>query len=393
MKNFTIITVLFLALSSCVGRKQIEKQLNTGNYDQAINNALKKLETNKNAKRKQDYVLMLRDAYYKVVEGNHYRINQLKQDGNPEYYETIYNLYTRLDSRQNSIKSVLPLQINGKTIKFKFNNYTSDIIDYKSKVSDYKYSQARQLLSSSDKYNAREAYGLLEDVEYINPNFKDVRSLMDQAHFKGTDFVIVSVKNETNQIVPTRLEEELLDFDTYGLNDNFWTLYHANASADINYDYAMQLQLKRINISPEHVYEKEYVREAEIVDGWEYVLDENGNVAKDSSGNDIKQDKIVRVLARLSEVQQVKSTQVIGQVVFTDIKQNQVLESFPIDSEFIFENFYGRFRGDRRALSDDDKRLLGNRAVPFPTNEQMVYDTNEDLKQKLKSIIKQMTFS
>ena len=155
----------------------------------------------------------------------------------------------------------------------------------------------------------------------------------------------------------------------------------------------MQLQLKRINISPEHVYEKEYVREAEIVDGWEYVLDENGNVAKDSSGNDIKQDKIVRVLARLSEVQQVKSTQVIGQVVFTDLKQNQVLESFPIDSEFIFENFYGRFRGDRRALSDDDKRLLGNRAVPFPTNEQMVYDTNEDLKQKLKSIIKQMTFS
>jgi hypothetical protein len=393
MKNFTIITVLFLALSSCVGRKQIEKQLNTGNYDQAINNALKKLETNKNAKRKQDYVLMLRDAYYKVVEDDHYKINQLKQDGNPEYYETIYNLYTRLDSRQNSIKSVLPLQINGKTIKFKFNNYTSDIIDYKSKVSDYKYSQARQLLSSSDKYNAREAYGLLEDIEYINPNFRDVRSLMDQAHFIGTDFVIVSVINETNQIVPTRLEEELLDFDTYGLNDNFWTLYHANASAEINYDYAMQLQLKRINISPEHVYEKEYVRESEIVDGWEYVLDENGNVAKDSSGNDIKQDKIVRVLARLSEVQQVKSTQVIGQVVFTDLKQNQVLESFPIDSEFIFENFYGRFRGDRRALSDDDKRLLGNRALPFPTNEQMVYDTNEDLKQKLKSIIKQMTFS
>lgn len=393
MKNFTIITVLFLALSSCVGRKQIEKQLNSGNYDQAINNALKKLETNKNTKRKQDYVFLLRDAYHKVVEDNHYRINQLKQDGNPEYYEDIYNLYTRLDSRQNSIKSVLPLQINGKTVKFKFNDYTSEIINYISKVSDYKYSQARQLLSTSDKYNAREAYDLLEDIEYINPNFKNVRLLMDEAHSKGTDYVIVSIKNETNQIVPRRLENELLDFDTYGLNDNFWTLYHASPYQGVIYDYAMDLQLKRINISPEHVYEKEYVRESEIVDGWEYVLDENGNVAKDSSGNDIKQDKIVRVLARLSEVQQVKSTQVIGQVVFTDLKQKQVLESFPIDSEFIFENFYGRFRGDRRALSDDDKRLLDNRAVPFPTNEQMVYDTNEDLKQKLKSIIKQMTFS
>jgi len=393
MKNYTIITVLFLALSSCVGRKQIEKQLNTGNYDQAINNALKKLETNKNTKRKQDYVFLLRDAYYKVVEDNHYRINQLKQDGNPEYYEDIYNLYTRLDSRQNAIKSVLPLQINGKTVKFKFNDYTSEIINYKSKVSDHKYRQARQLLSTSDKYNARKAYDLLEDIEYINPNFKNVRLLMDEAHSKGTDYIIVSIKNQTNQIVPRRLEDELLDFDTYGLNDNFWTLYHASPYQGVIYDYAMDLQLKRINISPEHIYEKEYVREAEIVDGWEYVLDENGNVAKDSSGNDIKQDKIVRVLARLSEVQQVKSTQVIGKVVFTDLKQNQVLESFPIDSEFIFENFYGRVIGDRRALSDDDKKLLGNRAVPFPTNEQMVYDTNEDLKLKLKNIIKRMTFS
>ena len=134
-------------------------------------------------------------------------------------------------------------------------------------------------------------------------------------------------------------------------------------------------------------------RELEVVDGWGYVLDENGNVAKDSLGNDIKQDKIVTVRARFFEIQQVKSTQVIGKVVFTDLKLNQILESFPIDSEFIFENFYGRVNGDRRALNEDDIQLLGNRAVPFPSNEQMVFDTGEDLKLKLKDIIRRMTFS
>ena len=69
------------------------------------------------------------------------------------------------------------------------------------------------------------------------------------------------------------------------------------------------------------------------------------------------------------------------------------MESFPIDSEFIFENFYGRVNGDRRALNEDDIQLLGNRAVPFPSNEQMVFDTGEDLKLKLKDIIRRMTFS
>lgn len=393
MKNFTIITVLFLVLSSCVGRKQIEKQLNTGDYDQAINNALKKLETNKNVKRKQDYVYMLREAYYKVVEDNLYRIDQLIKDGNPEYYQDIFNIYRQLDSRQNSIKSVLPLHLNGKEVKFKFNNYTSNIVDYKNKVSNYKYEQAKQLLATNAKYDARQAYTLLEDIEAINPNFKDIRELMDQAHFIGTDFVLVAVKNETNQIVPTRLEDDLLNLDTYGLNNKFWTSYHSTPLSDISYDYSMDLELKRINISPEHVYEKQQLRELEVVDGWEYVLDENGNVAKDSLGNDIKQDKIVTVRARFFEIQQVKSTQVIGKVVFTDLKQNQILESFPIDSEFIFENFYGRVNGDRRALNEDDIQLLGNRAVPFPSNEQMVFDTGEDLKLKLKDIIRRMTFS
>lgn len=393
MKNFTIITVLFLVLSSCVGRKQIEKQLNTGNYDQAINNALKKLETNKNVKRKQDYVYMLREAYYKVVEDNLYRIDQLIKDGNPEYYQDIFNIYRQLDSRQNSIKSVLPLHLNGKEVKFKFNNYTSNIVAYKNKVSDYKYEQAKQLLATNAKYDARQAYTLLEDIEAINPNFKDIRELMNQAHFIGTDFVLVAVKNETNQIVPTRLEDDLLNLDTYGLNNKFWISYHSTPLSDISYDYSMDLELKRINISPEHVYEKQQLRELEVVDGWEYVLDENGNVAKDSLGNDIKQDKIVTVRARFFEIQQVKSTQVIGKVVFTDLKQNQILESFPIDSEFIFENFYGRVNGDRRALNEDDIQLLGNRAVPFPSNEQMVFDTGEDLKLKLKDIIRRMTFS
>ncbi|MFC7443980.1 hypothetical protein C7H62_2679 [Mesoflavibacter sp. HG96] len=393
MKNFTIITVLFLVLSSCVGRKQIEKQLNTGNYDQAINNALKKLETNKNVKRKQDYVYMLREAYYKVVEDNLYRIDQLIKDGNPEYYQDIFNIYRQLDSRQNSIKSVLPLHLNGKEVKFKFNNYTSNIVAYKNKVSDYKYEQAKQLLATNAKYDARQAYTLLEDIEAINPNFKDIRELMDQAHFIGTVFVLVAVKNETNQIVPTRLEDDLLNLDTYGLNNKFWTSYHSTPLSDISYDYSMDLELKRINISPEHVYEKQQLRELEVVDGWGYVLDENGNVAKDSLGNDIKQDKIVTVRARFFEIQQVKSTQVIGKVVFTDLKLNQILESFPIDSEFIFENFYGRVNGDRRALNEDDIQLLGNRAVPFPSNEQMVFDTGEDLKLKLKDIIRRMTFS
>jgi hypothetical protein len=364
----------------------MESAISHGNYDQAISEALRKLENNKDKKRKQDYIVMLEDAYYKVLEEDLQTIAHLKKDGNPEQYKTIYTIYSDLEERQNAIKRVLPLKINGKTLHLKFNDYSSDIVDYRYKTSEYLIDQGIALLDSDDKYNARKAYNIFSYIESINPNFDENRSLMTEAHQKGTDFVHVSVKNNTHQIIPQRLEAELLDLNTYGLNQ-FWTQYHAVANEAIEYDFAMQLQLKRINISPERINERQLLREKQIVDGWEYQLDANGNVVKDSLGNDIKIDKIINVRARFFEVIQTKSAQVIADVVYTDLKQNQVVDNFTIDSGFVFENIFGRYRGDRRALNRDDRDLINLRQVRFPSDEQMVFDTGEDLKLKLKDII------
>ncbi|HEX9828499.1 MAG TPA: hypothetical protein VGA80_18025 [Flavobacteriaceae bacterium] len=385
MQRLLLLTITFAFLVSC-GKKQVEKAINTGNYDAAIQDALKKLESNKDKKRKQDYVLMLGDAYSKVVERDLSSIDHLKKDNNPEVYQQIYETYMALHLRQEAIKPVLPLQVNGKTVKFKFNDYSNPIMDYREKTSDYLYDKGVKLLDSDDKRLIRESYDTFNYIERINPNYEDVRELLDEAHQRGTNYVIVSIENQTHQIIPRRLEDDLLNFNTYGLNQ-FWTVYHANPNPEINYDYAMQLQLKNINISPEQIREREILREREIVDGWEYQKDRNGNVMKDSLGNDIKVDKIVKVRARLFEVEQTKSSQILGDVVYVDLMSDQVINSFPIDSGFVFENLFATFRGDERALLKEDRDLIRNRRVPFPSSEQMVYDTGEDLKAKLKNII------
>ncbi|MDX1272747.1 hypothetical protein, partial [Bizionia paragorgiae] len=322
---------------------------------------------------------------------NHNRISRLKKETNPETFEAIFNTYLDLEARQNAIKAVLPLKIGGKSLQLNFNEYSNEIVEYRAKVSNYKYNIALTLMASENKLDNREAYSILNDIERINPNYKDIRSLMEKAHHQGTDYVIVSIKNQTHQLIPERLQADLLNFDTYGLND-FWTVYHANANNSIAYDYAMQLQLQRIDVSPERITEKQLIRQKNIVVGWEYVLDANGNVVKDSLGNDVKQNKIITAKARFFEFNQLKSTQVIARVVYEDLKQSQVLESFPIDSEFVFENLYANVRGDKRALTAEDIEILKNRRIQFPSNEQMVYDTGEDLKLKLKHIITKYSF-
>jgi hypothetical protein len=386
MKKLLLLTVLLSVLLSCGGRQQIEKQLHSGNYDAAIANALKKLEHNKDKKRKQQFVIMLENAYKKVMERDLKTIEHLKKDGNPEQYKAIYEIYADLDARQEAIKPVLPLKIGNKYVRLEFNDYSDEIVNYRYKVSDYMIDKGIALLDSGDKYNARKAYDIFQYIEHINPNFEETRELMVEAHSRGIDYVLVDIENKTHQIIPQRLEQELLDFDTYGLNQ-FWTAYHANKDKSIAYDYAMQLQLKHIVISPEEVKEKQLIRKKQVVDGWKYRLDGNGNVMKDSLGNDIKVDKIIEARARFSEFNQFKSTQVLADVVYTDLKTNQVLDAFPIHTEFVFENRYGVYRGDERALTNNDRALLQERRVYFPSDEQMVYDSGEDLKLQLKKII------
>lgn len=386
MKRFLLLSVLVSVLVSCSAKKQMESAISNGNYDQAINEALRKLENKKDKKRKQDYIVLLEDAYYKVLEEDLQHINHLKKDGNPEQYKTIYTIYTDLEARQNAIKRLLPLKINGKTLNLEFNDYSSEIVDYRYKTSDYLIGQGLTMLDSEVKYNARKAYDIFSYIERINPNFEETRSLMDEAHLKGTDYVYVSVLNETQQIIPQQLEADLVDFNTYGLNQ-FWTVYHSNTDETIDYDFAMQLRLKRINITPERINERQQLRERQVVDGWKYQLGRDGNVMKDSLGNDIKIDKIINVRARFVEVIQTKSAQVIADIAYTDLKQNQIIDNFTIDSGFVFENVFGRFRGDRRALNNNDRNLLRQQHIQFPSDAQMVFDTGEDLKLKLKDII------
>jgi hypothetical protein len=87
----------------------LKKALNSGNYNQAIANAVDKLRNNKDARRKADIIVLLKDAYDKANARDIDAISGLKASNNPEYYKRIYETYVALDLRQESIKPLLPL--------------------------------------------------------------------------------------------------------------------------------------------------------------------------------------------------------------------------------------------------------------------------------------------
>jgi hypothetical protein len=63
-----------------------------------------------------------------------------------------------------------------------------------------------------------------------------------------------------------------------------------------------------------------------------------------------------------------------------------------VSSNYVFSYIYGAVYGDKRALDDSYLETINPQAVIFPSNEQMIYDTGEDLKTKIKQILNNLNY-
>ncbi|SDK70432.1 hypothetical protein SAMN04488034_101172 [Salinimicrobium catena] len=389
MKKSILLIFSFLILTACSSVKRGQQALNKGNYTEAIAIAVEKLQKDKDKKANQEHILILEDAFKKHTEATKKRISFLKKAGNPTSSREIYRLYQGLQQVQQQISPLLPLNLYSKNreAKFKFADYSEDIIAARNDYADFLYEESRGLMQKNDKMAFRQAHQKLSELDRLYPNYKDTEQLLEKSHFYGTDFVFVELKNETPLVIPQRLEQELLDFNTYGLDD-FWTEYHASMSSDHKYDFAVNLNFREIVVSPERVLEREIPLEAEVLESSYYKKDRKGEFVLDSLGNKIKIENFKTVKGVLYKTIQTKTLALQGEVDYIDLHQDRLLNSYPLGTEFIFENVFASFKGDERLLNKEDKLLLQNRFVPFPTTEQMLVDASEELKGRLGPILK-----
>ncbi|GHC62870.1 hypothetical protein [Ulvibacter litoralis] len=392
MRAPLLLLLFTLLLSSCNSVKRNQKFLAKGNYDQSISLAVKKLQKDKASEKNDAHIALLEEAFKKAVEADTRKIAFLKKEDNPATIRERYYLYNDLNNRQELIRPLLPLysQSLNRNASFKLVDYNNAIVTAKKDFLAYLYEEASAYMNRQTIDDYRTAYNIYCEIDELQSNYRDVPTLKEDAHFYGTDFVFVTLNNRSGQLIPFRLERELLDFNTYGLDD-FWTQYHSERQQDVPYNLGIALNFRNIAIAPERVATRDFTRTQEIKTGSKYKRNRAGEIINDEDGNPIKIDTYETATAVVTITEQTKSVLVSGDVSYRDLESRRDLNSYPLSSEFIFENDYASYRGDKRALTDNDLLLLNNRYVPFPSNEQMVFDAGEDIKIRLKDILKQHT--
>lgn len=142
------------------------------------------------------------------------------------------------------------------------------------------------------------------------------------------------------------------------------------------------------NFSPERLQEREIPLEREIIEGWEYKKDRRGNYVLDENGNKIKEEIISVAKGLFLETRQSKEVQVRAKVRFVDLYKNEQITSRDFESLFVFENNFAQFKGDPKVLTPKEQLLIQKGFVNFPSNERMLLDAVQDVKTKIKTILK-----
>lgn len=380
---------LFLAL--CLGLlltacRSAQKFTESGDYDGAIEFCVQKLRGK--SKKKTEYVQGLELAFQKAQARDLRIAENLAAANRPENWEKVNNIHRKIRDRQNLVAPLLPLTSkDGYRARFELVAIDKLEMESREKAAEYLYTRAEDLMLQADNGNrlaARDAYYTLQDLErrYFS-NYKDKDRMMQDARALGTTHILFEIKNQSDKLLPREFHDRVMAMGTYDLNSE-WKVFHFRPESGVPVDYRVVFNIRRVDISPERINEREYVDEKEIQDGWEYVLDDRGNVKKDTAGNDIKTPRYVRIRAVVLEAYQTKAARLSGMLEVFDATRNVRLDTRDIGTEILFEHYASTFRGDARALSDATRRCIGNRPAPFPLDEDMLVQAADRLKPNIR---------
>ncbi len=386
MKNLLLLTISVALLSACASA---DKMLEQGDYDSLVQLATKKLA---GRKKKDEYVHALETAFEKITRRDMAYIDNLKESTDPEDWEDIIRIARAIQGRQDRIEPFLPLiSETGYQAKFTFVK-TDKIVDeakfttvnlYEKRLDDM-VDDARE----GNKRQARNAFNLIDHIRTMGNTYYRPE-LRDEMWSLGLNKILISIENNTNILMPAGIEEEWLSADF--ANVGGWDRYYTEVDEDTHLDYKVVLKIVDIATTRDEWAEREFPHTKEVKDGWEYVLDQNGNVAKDTLGNDIKKDKFVKVNATVVETLQSKKALVRARMDIVNVSSGTRVYSQPIEMENVFSHTARNFFGDERALDVHLRQRIP--PASYPSDAMLIHDAFQNLKPRFFNEVRRANYS
>lgn len=380
----SLVPALFLLTLLLAGCGSSKKELENGNYDAAIDKAVRQLRKDPSDEKQ---IAILERSYKIINEQDNERVRYLKLENKPANWDEIYLVSKKLNDRQSLVRTVMPLSLNGKTVEFAYVDYMPEMVAAKRKSADFYYAHGNELMKSNLKDSYRQAYyEFARAKEYVG-DYEGIDNKMAEAKFQGMSKVLITLANRSALQFPQDFEESLMAIDLPRLNSEWVEYYTHDLDPNTKYDYFVNLNIRNIAVSPDQTMQRDTVVKKEVEDGFAYQLDKKGNVVKDSLGNDIKTKKYKTLQCALIETIQTKACRIDGDVEVVQSSPNKVLKKEPLGAQSEFEHVSARALGDVQALNQTQVEKTKSKPLPFPDDMEMILRCSESLKMAINGAV------
>ena len=191
-------------------------------------------------------------------EQDNERIRFLKMEEKPANWDEIYQINKRMSDRQAYVRTVTPLELNGKTIEYPYVDYMPEMVAAKRKSADFYYAHGNELMKNKLKESYRQAfYEFVRAKEYVG-NYEGIDNKIDDAKYLGMSRVLITLQNKSIIKFGQEFEEDLLSLDLPRLNSE-WVEYHTqDLDQNTQYDYFVNVNVRNILVCSRSDYAERY---------------------------------------------------------------------------------------------------------------------------------------
>ena len=347
-KYLLLICIVFIAACSS-GKKQLAK----GNYETSIELAVNRLRSSPGNRRAEE---ALREAYDLVSRMHMSRIAQLKASSEPFKWDQIASSYDELNRIYENVERC-PACLKALP---KITSYRNEFNDAAIFAAEERYAAGEVELVKGTRESAILAYRHFERADYLQPNHKDVAVKMQEARDLATVKVLVDQ-------IPIHSRR-------FGLSHEFFqnqvnVLLHSERLSEF-VQFFSPAEADRVGLSqPDQVVVMQF---DDFVVGQTLIKENTRTVQRDSvivgkvDVDGVQKDVYGTVEAELTVFTKYINSGGLLDMRIIDLQTDRILLQRKMPGEYRWVSEWASYKGDRRALSDEEFELTKVREAPSP---------------------------
>ena len=373
--------IVLFCLPLMVAAQSPQKLIDRGEYDQAMDVAIERLEKGR-GDATGNYV-SLKLAYETANRQDEQKLISIKSSGAPDIWYDVFLTYQPMQRRYEKLENIRE-RLESDRVNITPVDYSADLEAARTNAITYLYAHAQSLLKSGSPEDGLQAYTELLKVSRLQRDYKDTEKLMRKAMGTGFGKAFLEMKNRSDMPLSPDYMERMTEFELKPQERIFLDYARREVPGEV-YPLIIRIDIDEVEISPGTVSEKEYttsLKDPESVD--EEYQDETKKEA-DMKHPDYNKCKV-------TEVFQVKTAMMRGKVKYIDGNTGALLYVVPVKALSRFENRTATASGDMYACPPEVMPLLDAPKKKFPSNADMLVEVGKEFSTLVRNVIWDETF-